>query len=76
MVKVTITGPGSCINIELYLIKKLLESEGYNVSVVNDHPEDENRFTEAELIRLKNLRDESPEHYTAKIIMEHEPWGG
>lgn len=73
---ITISGPGMNINTELYLIQRLLESQGYTISIENNHPPEKNRYVEQELNRLRGLRDKSPEYYKIKIIMDHQPWGG
>lgn len=74
--EIIISGPGMSINAELFLIKKMLETEGYLVSVKNDHSIDEIRYDEKELQRLRDLRSKNQKHHKVNIIMKHQPWGG
>lgn len=77
-VTITVTGPGSCINVEVELIARALIHEGFNVTVVNEFP---NTLTEVqELIDRRRasviISKEKTNGPHIRIVADHQPWGG
>lgn len=71
---VKIIGPGGVINYEVAIIVAALRMEGFDVEVVNDHPEED---TSVMITHRRSLRftDKSRKD-TVTVVAEHEPWGG
>jgi hypothetical protein len=72
--RITISGPGGCINNEVVLLTDLLNYLGYDVEVNNPYPDDKPR-TPAQLAEeIKKLNSSKP--WKIVINADHVPWGG
>ena len=64
-IRITVTGPGQCIDSEYYLILRALKHAGYNVEEDNPYPNDN-----------PDACKPMPKITAIKLIAKHEPWGG
>lgn len=74
-VKVTVSGPGGCIDYEVEVIRRALEAEGLKVNVIDPHPFEPNEsFANIDelLAHCKTLSGS----ITVDLIANHIPWGG
>ena len=87
MVTITVSGPGGNISYEMELLKRFLESEGYQVAVENEYPfvagdpkcSDFSSWEEYQAHR-RYLMSEAYErreyHNQITLKAEHHSWGG
>lgn len=79
MTTITISGPGGSIQYEVEIIRRLLESEGFKVSVKDKYPfvpdkaEGFDSWEEYQEHRRKLLSEKQKE---IELIADHLPWGG
>lgn len=71
---ITVSGPGSAINLEYYLILKAFEEAGIVVEQDNPYPkEDPNSYLHS---LLEEIKDKRLGMIKVKLIAQHYPWGG
>lgn len=79
IIKVTVSGPGGCINYEAETIKRALEAAGCFVDYENSHPDqrvvEEHRSTRDDDFNPLLVAPKRIKSYV-KLIVEHCPWGG
>lgn len=82
-VTVTVTGPGGVIRYEMIVIRRALEAAGVRVTVIDDHPADNEEEWVVEMKRRIDNDDWAAPYTWSKklnrsveLIAVHCPWGG
>lgn len=77
-ITVTVTGPGGCINTEVEIIRRALESVGCTVDVTNKYPHQFSEDPQAgySTKTMDQIISENRCNARVSLIADHEPWGG
>lgn len=71
MVTITVAGPGTCIGLEMALIKKAFSDAGIPLQIVDEYP-DPRELSAFDMEKHKEQIGDWP----IKLVAKHCPWGG